>query len=121
MGRWLLKFTFAPDPVPKDYRKMGIALALRPSALRAEAEDLECLAPTLQAVEGRYDEVRMPLVLVVGEKDRNVPPEGQCLRLHSEMPGSELVLLRDTGHMPMFTRPEDVVAAVHRTKELGKA
>ncbi len=25
VGRSLLKFTFAPDPVPKDYRKIGLA------------------------------------------------------------------------------------------------
>lgn len=119
IGRMLLKFTFSPDPVPGYYRKMGIALALRPSALRAEAEDLECLEPTLRTVEERYSEIRVPLVLVVGEKDRNVPPEGQCIKLHSEVHGSELVVLKDTGHMPMFTRPNEVVAAIHRAKVLG--
>lgn len=119
IGRWLLKFTFAPDPVPDYYRRMGVALALRPSALRAEAEDLECLEPTLQAIEGRYSEIRLPLVLVVGEKDRNVPPEAQCIKLHSEVPGSELLLLKGTGHMPMFTRPMEVVAAIRRAREIG--
>ncbi|MDD1747282.1 MAG: alpha/beta hydrolase [Methanomassiliicoccales archaeon] len=119
IGRWLLKFTFAPDPVPKDYRKAGIALALRPSSLRAEAVDLECVGRTLRAVEGSYAGIRLPMVMVVGEKDRNVPPEAQCLRLSHEVPGAELVLLKDTGHMPMFTRPNEVIAAVHRVKELG--
>lgn len=121
VGRWLLKFTFAPDPVPENYRKMGVALALRPSALRAEGEDLECVTPTLQAIEARYGEIELPLVLVVGEKDKNVPPEGQCLKLHTEIPGSELFLLKETGHMPMFTRPDDVVAAVRRANELRRA
>jgi len=120
IGRWLLKFTFAPDPVPPSYRKAGIALALRPSSLRAEAEDLECIEPTLRAVEGEFARIRLPLVMVVGEKDRNVPPGGQCLRLGSEVAGAEMVLLKDTGHMPMFTRPEAVIAAVRRVHELDQ-
>ncbi len=119
IGRWLLKFTFAPDPVPPQYRRMGIALALRPSALKAEAEDLECLEPTLKAIEGRYPEVRLPMVIVYGAEDRSVPPEGQSVRLHSEVPGSELIRLPETGHLPMFTRPRDVEAAVRRAWELA--
>lgn len=120
IGRWLLKFIFSPNPAPGYYRKMGIALALRPSALRAEAEDLECLEPMLEPIEGRYPEVRVPMVVVVGEKDKIVPPEGQSIRLHSEVPSSELVVLKETGHMPMFTRPGEVVAAIYRAKALGR-
>ncbi|MCU0861098.1 MAG: alpha/beta hydrolase [Methanomassiliicoccales archaeon] len=119
LGGWLLKFTFAPDQVPPEYRRQGIALALRPGPLRAEADDLECLAPTLRAIEDRYSEVRVPLIMLVGAEDRNVPPQGQSVRLRSEVAGSELELLEKTGHMPMFTQPEAVLRAVRRAKELA--
>ena len=120
VGRRLLKFTFEPDPVPEIYRRIGLALALRPSSLRAEAEDLECVSATLKAVEGRYGEVKLPVVLVVGAEDRNVPPGLQCIKLHSEIAHSELVMLKDTGHMPMFTRPGEVAKAVRRADELSR-
>ena len=60
IGRSLLKFTFAPDPVPKDYKRIGLALALRPKCLQAEGEDLTVLGPTLKAVEGGYGKVKVP-------------------------------------------------------------
>ena len=112
VGRSLLKFTFAPDPVPKDYRKIGLAIALRPKCLRAEAEDLACLGPTLEAVEGGYDQIKVPLVIVYGEKDGNVPPEGQSIQLSKEVPDSVLIPLPETGHMAMFTKPHEVIEAI---------
>lgn len=120
LGGRLLRFTFAPDQVPGGYRRQGIALALRPGTLRAEAEDLERLAPTLRAIEDRYGEVGVPVIMVVGAEDRNVPPQGQSVRLRSEIAGSELVVLERTGHMPMFTQPEAVLRAVRRAKELAE-
>ncbi|MEM0449349.1 MAG: alpha/beta hydrolase [Methanomassiliicoccales archaeon] len=116
LGQRLLRFTFAPDAAPHQYRQVGLALALRPSSLKAEAEDLKCLIATLSAIETRYSDIKVPLVLVVGEDDRIVPPEGQSLRLHQEVKGSELILLKRTGHMPMFTQPQAVMEAVRKVK-----
>jgi pimeloyl-ACP methyl ester carboxylesterase len=112
VGRFLLKFMFSPDPVPPVYREVGVALALRPASIRVEAEDLACLAPTLKAIEDRYPQVDVPLVILYGLADRVVPPEGQSMRLHREIPSSLAVALPRTGHLPMFTRPEELVRAV---------
>jgi pimeloyl-ACP methyl ester carboxylesterase len=112
VGRFLLKFMFSPDPVPPEYRKVGVALALRPDSIRAEAEDLACLAPTLKAIEDRYPQINVPLMVIYGQEDRVVPPEGQSIRLHREVPASLVVALSRTGHLPMFTRPQEVVEAI---------
>lgn len=119
VGRSLLKFTFAPDPVPKDYKRIGLALALRPKCLRAEGEDLVCLAPTLEAVEGEYGEINAPMVIVYGSKDGNVPPEGQSIQLSKEVPNSVLIALPETGHMAMFTKPQDVIEAIKQAAQLS--
>lgn len=118
LGRSLLKSTFAPDPVPRDYSKIGLAMAARPGPLRAEAEDLICLPTSLQAMQGSYPDVRLPIVIVVGEEDRNVPKEGQSLRLKGDVASSRLVLLPMTGHMPMFTKPEEVLDAIRSVVHL---
>ena len=119
VGRSLLKFTFAPDPVPKDYRKIGLAIALRPKCLRAEAEDLACLGPTLEAVEGGYTQIKVPFVIVYGEKDGNVPPEGQSIKLSKEVSDSVLIPLPDTGHMAMFTKTYEVIEAIKQAVQLS--
>jgi len=77
-----------------------------------------CLAPSLQALQGSYPEVRLPLVIVVGEEDRNVPKEGQSLRLKKDLPSSRLILLPGTGHMPMFTKPDEVLEAIRSVARL---
>jgi pimeloyl-ACP methyl ester carboxylesterase len=112
IGRWLLKFTFSPDPVPEVYRKIGIALALSPKSLRAESEDLANVVPTLTAVEAGYPKIRVPLIIVYGEMDHNVPPEGQSIRLSKEVPSSVIITIPNTGHMPMFTKTQEVVEAI---------
>ncbi len=119
IGNWLVKFTFAPDPVPEVYRKLGIALALRPKSVRAEANDLACVEPTLMAVEADYPKIRVPLIIVYGESDQNVPPEEQSIRLSKEVPSSVIISLPNTGHMPMFTKTEEVTEAIRRAWHLS--
>ena len=119
IGRFLLKFTFSPDAVPKDYKRIGLALALRPKCLRAEGEDLVCIAPTLEAVEGGYGQVKVPLVIVCGSKDGNVPPEGQSVQLSKEVPSSVLIAVPETGHMAMFTKPHEVIEAIKQAAQLS--
>ena len=62
----------------------------------------------------------MPLVILVGAQDRIVPP-ALSDRLHALVPGSELVRVPGAGHMPQFTAPDAVVAAVDRAAELAGA
>jgi pimeloyl-ACP methyl ester carboxylesterase len=119
IGRFLLKFTFSPDAVPKDYKRIGLALAMRPKCLRAEGEDLIALGPTLKAVEGEYSKVDVPMIITYGEKDGNVPPEGQSIRLSKEVPNSVLVELPETGHMGMFTKPDGVIEAIKQAAQLS--
>jgi pimeloyl-ACP methyl ester carboxylesterase len=119
IGNWLLKFTFAPDPVPEVYRKLGIALALNPKSLRAEANDLASLEPTLRAIEADYPKTKVPLVIVYGGSDQNVPPEEQSIRLNKEVPSSIIISLPKTGHMAMFTKTVEVKEAIRQAWHLS--
>jgi pimeloyl-ACP methyl ester carboxylesterase len=62
----------------------------------------------------------VPLVIVVGDQDRMVPPT-LSERLHALIPGSELVHEPDAGHMPQFTAPDAVIAAVDDAARLAGA
>jgi pimeloyl-ACP methyl ester carboxylesterase len=117
----MLKFLFSPDPVPSSYRRLGIALALRPECMRCEGEDLICLGPTLAAIENDYAQMKVPLVVVFGEEDKVVPPGSNSIRLAEEVPGAELIRLPGAGHLPMFSKALDVIAAIHRASQLSDA
>jgi pimeloyl-ACP methyl ester carboxylesterase len=72
-----------------DYRAAG---ELRPILVKAVTEDLSAAARA----------VRCPSVLVVGDRDRETPPE-LATRLHRMMPQSRLVVLRGFDHWSILT------------------
>jgi pimeloyl-ACP methyl ester carboxylesterase len=68
----------------------------------------------LSAVEHEYPKIKVPMVILYGDMDHNVPPEGQSILLNKEIPSSVIISLPNTGHMPMFTRTADVTEAIRR-------
>jgi len=64
--------------------------------------------PDLRAVLRRID---VPTVVVAGRSDRTIAAHFNA-RTARSIPGAELVLLDDCGHLPQEERPEAVVAAV---------
>jgi pimeloyl-ACP methyl ester carboxylesterase len=70
---------------------------LRPYYLNAVASDLKTL--------------EKPTLLIWGQQDEQVPlTYGQ--RLNREMPGSQLVILPDAGHLSLFDAPDAVASAI---------
>lgn len=115
-----LRRVFSPDAPPPEYARLAPELALDDDRLMHDGEDRRSAEAGLRALEQRYPELAVPLVIVVGEQDAVVPPRSSH-RLHQLAPQSELVAVTATGHMPMFTQPAAVMAAVDRAAELGGA
>ena len=59
----------------------------------------------------RLDELSMPVLVITGDDDRIVPTE-QSVRLAGEIPGAELVVIPNCGHVPHEECPEKFLAAV---------
>ena len=113
-----LRRAFYPGVVPAEYARITPALALDDARLIHDGEDRKSAEDGLRALAPRYPGLRLPVVIVVGDQDRMVPPRTSA-RLHELLPHSELVRLPDAGHMPQFTRPDAVLAAVDRAAELA--
>ena len=111
---------FSPGSPPPAYTRIAPQLALQTANLIGDGEDRKAVEEGLAALEPRYPTLAVPLVILVGLSDRMVPPS-TSERLHELVPGSELVRLPDAGHMPQFTAPDAVVAAVDRAAELAGA
>jgi pimeloyl-ACP methyl ester carboxylesterase len=64
-------------------------------------------------LEARLDQVRPPVLVITGDDDRIVPT-AQSVRLASELPGAELVVIPDCGHVPHEECPQAFLDAVQR-------
>ena len=104
---------FAPQEPPADYlERARVPLALRPSAFRANSEDMTGLYAAVSAQQERYREIRVPTVIISGDADPIVRTDIHSRRLARDVPGARLVILPGVGHMPHHAAPDLVVAEI---------
>lgn len=107
-----LRILFAPAPVPRRFKPFPAWMALRPLQLRATAEDAAVLLPAAHAMAKEYGKLKVPTVIIAGSGDRYVSPRAHSMRLHREVPGSELVLVPGAGHMVHHVAAARVMRAI---------
>ncbi|EYD71929.1 alpha/beta fold hydrolase [Limimaricola hongkongensis] len=106
---------FAPNPVPEGYADfVGATLAVRRDSLRINARQVNGLLPQVTQMRARYASIDLPVEIVHGVADTIVPLEVHSARLAELIPGANLTVLENVGHMPHHTTPREVVAAVDR-------
>ncbi len=115
-----VKRAFSPGTPPPEYTAVAPRLALATANLISDGEDRKAAEAGLTALRPLYPGLLVPLVIVVGAEDRMVPPT-LSERLHALVPASELVRVPGAGHMPQFTAPDAVIAAVDRAATLAEA
>jgi pimeloyl-ACP methyl ester carboxylesterase len=107
-----LEKAFSPDPAPQWYVDKFLASMFRLSELKAAASDEITLNTTLKKISPLYGAIKVPVVIVVGENDRIVPPQKHSYALHRAIAQSKLIVLAKAGHEIQFTRPQEVLSAI---------
>jgi pimeloyl-ACP methyl ester carboxylesterase len=124
LGRWQsrasLAVAFAPRQVPQPFHSAPIDLELRPACFEANAADMRVLKDSVREMSARYGELRMPLVIVVGEGDGVVSPRQHSHALHEQVKGSELVSIPEAGHQVLYTDSKAVIEAIDRACALAQ-
>jgi pimeloyl-ACP methyl ester carboxylesterase len=111
-----LKAMFAPQALPDRFRHdFPYSFPVRPWQIRAEAQDAATMVPAAAALRARYHELRLPVTIMAGTQDQIVDVDGHAVWFHEAIPGSELRLVPDTGHMFHYAVPEQVAEAVTAT------
>ncbi len=111
---------FDPAPIPNKFRAYSPQMALRPSQLRASAEESALMIWEARALEEEYVKIRVPLVLLAGEGDQVANVDRQSRELHEVMPASILRVLRGVGHMVHQTDPRAALAAIDDAARLSE-
>lgn len=112
LWRPLTKTVFSPQPVDARFHRTPAWMLLRPKQLRAGAADAALMIPAAKALAGRYAELKMPVVVIAGTRDKLVDFVHHSERLGERLSHCELQLLPGVGHMTHYAHPDKVLAAV---------
>lgn len=102
-----------PAAVPAHYiENIGAPLALRPWTFLANIEDMSRLSEYMQSLSPRYDEIRLPLLILHGKDDELVPFWNHGRRVLPVVPQAQLTLIPGAGHGLHHTHTAQVVDAI---------
>jgi pimeloyl-ACP methyl ester carboxylesterase len=117
----LIKQMFAPADVPERFERLfPKEMMLRPSQLRAAAEDAALMTPSAMELQHHYSELQMPITIITGADDQIADVGRQSERLHRELPQSEFIALPGLGHMVHHLAPDAVANAVERAAQKAR-
>jgi len=110
----MIRRMFSPDPVPKVFLdRVPLLIMLRPTQLRASAEDAARMVPTAAETSKNYGELRdMPVAIIAGTDDGIVKFDGQSSRLVETLPHCDFDAIPRAGHMVHYSHADQVVTAV---------
>jgi sigma-B regulation protein RsbQ len=99
-----------PEPDIEHIKRMGVHICLR--------TDVESTVKILQIVaegENEYPlhEIKTPTLIIYGDKDSESIIQNSHY-LEEILPYSELVSIKGAGHVPIITRPQEVIHAIRR-------
>ncbi|HYM98664.1 MAG TPA: alpha/beta hydrolase, partial [Aestuariivirgaceae bacterium] len=103
---------FSPRPVPSRFKKAyPKGLSLRPSQLKASAEDLAMMNMAVSKLSDYYGRFSCPVVAIHGDGDEILEPE-QAGKLHRQHPNIALTRESGIGHMAHYAEPQRILAAI---------
>jgi pimeloyl-ACP methyl ester carboxylesterase len=108
----LLKVMFGPRAIPTKFAGFPKAMAVRPSQIRASAEESALMIPNAIASSGEYENLKMPVIIIAGVDDRLINTDQQSGRLHDEVVHSKMHRVPETGHMVHQTATSSVMSAI---------
>lgn len=105
---------FTPDTMPLGHLdRAAVALALRPATFQRNVGDMNQLNEYMQRLSPRYDEIKLPLLVIHGEDDILVPFWNHGRRVVPVIVQARVVVLAHTGHAPHHTQMARVVNEIN--------
>ncbi len=109
----MVRKLFSPAKTTARFKKdYPIWMGLRPSQIRASSAEGAMMIPSAYKLKSRYQELRMPVIIMAGAGDLQALPRLHSERLHRDIPHSELLLVPETGHMIQHSEPMQVLSAI---------
>lgn len=105
--------SFDPQEAPEGYATaIQSELAARAGPLQANGKDVRALKQELIAQSPRYQDIGMPVGIMVGDSDNVVSPELHSKRLAETIANTRLEVLEGVGHAPHEIAPQTLKSLV---------
>jgi pimeloyl-ACP methyl ester carboxylesterase len=122
LGRWLVRQSFAPQPVSAEFEKrFPLALAMRPSQFGASAADTATMMPDALGLLRRAGTLDLPVQIVAGAADQVLDTRYHSGTLHRRVAGSRLWIVPGAGHMIHHVAPQEVLDAIRDAAAAAQA
>ena len=110
---------FSPGAVPARFdAEFSTGMAVRPSQIRATAQDGALMIPGALALRSHYKDLDLPMVIMAGEGDK-VVYASRAERLRAAVKGSALYVIPGVGHMIHHQATGKVAEAVEAVIEMS--
>jgi pimeloyl-ACP methyl ester carboxylesterase len=117
----VVKGVFAPDPAPADFATRGGGLlGMRPDNFYAASTEISLVNDYLPEMVKRYPQLRLPIGLIYGSRDKVLDFRKHGQALADKVPGLKLQLVEGRGHMLPITATERVAALVEQVAKRSK-
>ena len=104
---------FQPAEPPENYVENAfLPLILRPGPWRNNAADMARVNTSLEAQEGRYDQIAQPVIIVASRGDTVVLTDRHAVPVAETVQNGELRLIEGEGHNPHHGHPDMIAAAL---------
>lgn len=118
----IVRRLFAPQPVPQRFIEIfPIDVAIRPSQIRATAEDTAVMVPSAATLSPLYARLTLPVVLIAGTEDRILAAARQATRLRDRLQEAEIRFVPGAGHMVHHHTPQVVLDAIDAVDRRARA
>jgi len=112
LSQKMIRTLFTPDEVPQRFKdQFPLALALRPSQLRATAEESALMIPAAARLQSHYRHLSCPLAIYAASEDTLIECD-QGPRLQRHTVASVLHTVQNSGHMLHYAIPEEIVGSI---------
>jgi pimeloyl-ACP methyl ester carboxylesterase len=104
---------FLPQIMPENFvESTATLLLLRPREFLANARDLVALKAAVAEQAPRYGNIRAPVVVITGDKDKTVSPAIHSRPFVAAVPEAKLIMLAGVGHIVQNAAPELVAREI---------
>jgi pimeloyl-ACP methyl ester carboxylesterase len=113
---------FFPNQAPQNFaRSTRLPLVLRPLHFLYNCQDVVRAHAAVVELSPRYHEIRMPTEIVAGDCDHIIEPSIHAVRCAHDIPGANLTMLANVGHVPHHVVPDKIVEVFLRADRSADA